>query len=272
MPYTGLRRDYAGKWILPAESFVQRINRKLHTLIPCKDLWYCRGDKQWYVRIVDVRHPRHLDCIGPYQWKHMIALGRMLNVFNLKERQCENITLLERTGIEHHEMPLPNNLKFNVITEALQDMQRQMANAGYKGGSWDTAMDDAKFAPPKKYNTVLDDGRTLTDEEQAELDAQIAKRDEARAALARDAARAASAKSLAPAMPDEARAAPAPTVTPEDEDAAVQATVDRLLKDDTVTAAVTPERSKGQYLGWGVYADDAQSADDVDEHEQPPED
>ena len=61
-------------------------------------------------------------------------------------------------------------------------------------------------------------------------------------------------------------------MTPEDEDAAVQAMVDRLLKDDTVTAAVTPERSKGKYLGWGVYADDAQSADDVDEHEQPPDD
>ena len=327
MPYTGLRQDHQGKWILPAEGFVQRINRKLSTMVPYRDLWFHRNEREWYVRILATDHPRHGHIQGPYHWKYLVPLARMIGVFNRSERQCQNITLVDKAGLEFHEAPLPNHLKFSVVTKALQDMQRQLESAGYEG-KWNTEADNEKYHLPQNTNTVLDDGRMLTDIEQAELDLQIAKRDEARAALARDAARTASAEALAPslpdevraqidnqveerqarldalrvgdrntpdrvrtahrnlppAMPDEARAAPAPTVAPpapttvpEDEDAAVQAMIDRLLEDDTVTAAVTgdplaPERSKGAYLGWGVYADDAQSVDDVDEHEQPPDD
>jgi len=116
---------------LKLEPFLARINRKLRTLTPYRELFYDKLKRDYYIRVVNLGQPDHLLSQGPYYYSHMIGLARHLNLFNQSERLCSPILLQSRSGTEYQEARLPGHLKFNVLTPVLKDAMEALRSAGY---------------------------------------------------------------------------------------------------------------------------------------------
>jgi hypothetical protein len=134
--------------VLPLEPFLARINRRLHKLIPYRELFYDFGQRQYYVRIINATGSDHLSTQGPYYYHHMIGLARHIELFNGLERSATLVQLKSRKGQVYDEVRLPGHLKFDVLTPILKDALAILQAKGWTVASpRPSAIDDIPNEP-----------------------------------------------------------------------------------------------------------------------------
>jgi hypothetical protein len=116
---------------LPLEIFLARINRRLHKLIPYRELFFDTTKRDYYIRVINHGNVDHLITQGPYYYRHMIGLARHLDIFTPSERLCSPILLKSRSGFVHQEAGLPGHLKFDVLTPVLHDALMALRGKGW---------------------------------------------------------------------------------------------------------------------------------------------
>jgi hypothetical protein len=132
MPYIALRQDPEGNWIYPVESMLSKLRRYLGMLVPYRQLWYNKATGGYYVKAIDtIMSGTKVIMHGPYYFKHMVALGRMVNVWHGTDRDKSSITLYDNHGRKYPEEPLPKHLRFAVVTPALAAMVAQLRGEGW---------------------------------------------------------------------------------------------------------------------------------------------
>lgn len=168
MPATLYTQRSKTEWTISAEALKGRIDRTLRKLIPVRELYYDRSTGGFYVRIINANDPQHMSRQGPYYYRDLSGLARMLNMFHMKNGlDIPSVTCIDRLGNEYPEKTLPASLRFNVLTLAHSDMIRQLENAGIKCTLPNETLQPAR-APVTE--TVTDEYQEATDEEEALID------------------------------------------------------------------------------------------------------
>ncbi len=115
-----------GQFVFPLRSTVERIRRKLHDLDPYKTIDYDPARKDYYIHTIHVGQPDHMQEYGPYNYKYLIALADMLNVWTIVERTYQPKSIRAEYGIIHEQEPLPSSLQFTTITVGLRAVYGQL--------------------------------------------------------------------------------------------------------------------------------------------------
>ena len=132
MPYSALRQQPDGTWVYPVDALIAKLRRYLATLIPYRELYYNRSNGGLFVKAIDTNTlDRNNVMHGPYYYVHLVALGRMINVWHGMDRDKPSITVYDRTGVKYMEQALPKHLQFAVVTPALAAMVTQLRREGY---------------------------------------------------------------------------------------------------------------------------------------------
>ncbi len=126
MPRSPHIRLVDGTYHLELSSLIQRINRYLRILHPRREIYYePRPEQNYFVRVIELDDPEHGKVIGPYYFKYMVALGDMLNIWSIGERNLPKI-IHDRRGNVYAQEPLPDELKFETVTPVLRDALRAL--------------------------------------------------------------------------------------------------------------------------------------------------
>lgn len=112
--------------VFSLQSVRQRINRKLHNLIPSRELIWDRAVGNYFLHTHDGSAPR----LGPVYWHWLIGLMRHIGADHVAERN-QKLALQTKRGLLPEE-PLPPHLRFHVLTPAHQIAIAQLQRAGYK--------------------------------------------------------------------------------------------------------------------------------------------
>src|ERR1700678_445374 len=132
MPTLALKQALDGTWIYPVDAMLAKLRRHLPTLSPYRQLYYNKANGGYYVKAVDTSTLDRNNVVhGPYYYVHLVALGRMINVWHGTDRDKASISLFDRTGARYMEQPLPKHLQFAVVTPALAAMVTQLRREVY---------------------------------------------------------------------------------------------------------------------------------------------
>ena len=119
------------EWYLPHAVFLRRLRAKLARLIPYREMIVQHHD--YHIRIVSKPGDGdHFRTLGPYYFKHFVALADMLNMWDVQERALPNKTVVSRKGTTVPQVPLPPELQFEVVSDVLAGAVTQLRAQGWK--------------------------------------------------------------------------------------------------------------------------------------------
>jgi hypothetical protein len=128
-PSSVTNRD--GTWCVPVYPLILRINRKLATLVPHRELYYRYETKDYYIRSYALGGAPVQD-IGPVYYQHLIGLADYISLWSAKERWNGPKVVIDKDFTTYANEPWPANMAFDILPSSIADAVNVLVGAGWK--------------------------------------------------------------------------------------------------------------------------------------------
>jgi hypothetical protein len=120
-----------GVWRVPVYPLILRINRKLATLVPHRELYHRYGTKDYYLRSY-VLGGAPVQDIGPVYYQHLIGLADYISLWTDKEKMHNPKVVIDKDFTTYANEPWPANMAFDMLSIHIADAVNVLVHAGWK--------------------------------------------------------------------------------------------------------------------------------------------